>query len=754
MEEKGEGRQEDKEKKLGFLKDEIKDAFSNQEETLEFLKREEIRTMKKDLERLREIEAEQEKERILALEAKEAKKKRGGAEVISEKMSVEEDREEVVEETKEEDVKESKEPKEVEWPSKETKEEEILSEEKERIKEEIKKELEKEPGEKLPAQEEKVEKEPETEVLEEKKPKYETLIEETQIEETLIPKPIKKYSPLKKTIVRIVVVLLFFSFLAGAYWFFSNQSSFFKNLFSMPEWESPFKPEPTPKPLEIYIPPSLILADSVLGIEISNNSEIPEAIRQSLSQGLAKETFIRVIIENKEENKASDLLDISQGYGIDVVSSVIEKIDVDNFNMFLFLQKEGRRDVFIVKTNDKEGLLNQLRLWEDKIINEGLYVSGKKVDTIGSSFNDYSFEDGFSIRYLTISKEDKGICYGFFDDFLILSSSFKSIEKTNQKLKSALMSEFENRLGQFFIVGFAEKSVTPRLESFFRKYKPGGILLLSKNIKDPQQLKSLIEDLQELSMQETGLPLFVAVDQEGGPVSRIGFLKEKTAQSEINDTDTAYNVGLARGKELKDLGINVNLAPLLDDMEEEDFYFNRTFQKDPQLSGNLGKALTLGQKDAGILTVIKHFPGYVEVPFNPENKIATIPLPETSQFKTAMEAKPEMIMLANAIYEELKPSAPFTFSQTGIMYLREMLGTEILLMSDDLAQASLLSNFSLKEIVTKPIEAGIDIMIFSGWQAPADRALDAFFEAVNKGEISKNILEAAISRIVSLKNSL
>ena len=91
----------------------------------------------------------------------------------------------------------------------------------------------------------------------------------------------------------------------------------------------------------------------------------------------------------------------------------------------------------------------------------------------------------------------------------------------------------ENQVGQMFIIGFEGKTVTPQLEEFFRKYKPGGVLLLSKNIESAEQLKKLTKALQNLSLRETGLPLFIAIDQEGGIISRVDFLQEKPPSQKL-----------------------------------------------------------------------------------------------------------------------------------------------------------------------------------------------------------------------------
>ncbi len=79
------------------------------------------------------------------------------------------------------------------------------------------------------------------------------------------------------------------------------------------------------------------------------------------------------------------------------------------------------------------------------------------------------------------------------------------------------------------------------------------------------------------------------------------------------------------------------------------------------------------------------------------------------------------------------------------------MGTNVLIISDDLDQNSLLNNFSLKEIVIKPIEAGVDIMIFSGWRSPVEQALETFLSALEIGEISETSVNNAVSKIINFK---
>lgn len=119
-----------------------------------------------------------------------------------------------------------------------------------------------------------------------------------------------------------------------------------------------------------------------------------------------------------------------------------------------------------------------------------------------------------------------------------------------------------------------------------------------------------------------------------------------------------------------------------------------------------------------------------------------------------MQANPEFVMTANMVYTNFDASLPFTFSSKAIQYLKNNLGSKVVIMTDDLAQTYLSDKFPLKDMVTKPIEAGVDIMIFSGWEIGVAEGLDAFADAFRKGEVSKDKIEAAVLKIINMKASL
>jgi len=642
------------------------------EEKKEFLKREEIRTMAKAIYRLREIEAQKERERVAALKLGETREKiRVPAERVPE----------------------------LSLPSKEVKE------------------------------------------------KEEVLIPQ------LFPKKPGPPKVFQKILIRAVFCFLFLLIIGFFGWFFGVRKPSAEEI--IPPAEEILPEEEITKKPEILIPPSLISVSETEALEISKNEEIPEAIHRLITKDLAKGAFLRIAIKNLIQNRLASLEDLSQAFQVETQKEIFQKLKED-YTLAIYSQEQGKRIVFITKIEEAEGLNELLKDWEGKVAKEGVFLSGQKISTQVSYFKSASYQN-VNFRYLTISKEDSGICYALFKDYFIFATSFESLKKTIEELKrEEELSAWKVKVGQLFIVGFEGKEITPELEEFIKKYKPGGVLLLSKNIENREQLKNLISGLQEISLRETGLPLFIAVDQEGGVISRIGFLEEKTPQSEIKDPEVSYQIGLRRGGELKGLGVNLNLAPLLDTASSADFLFSRSFQRPASEIGELAKSLILGQKAAGVLTAVKHFPGYSGISFNPEEELGVrAEVPEISQFKKAMTASPELIMTSNVIYQEIDSSLPFTFSAKAIQYLKNNLGSEeILIISDDLDQNSLLKKFSLKEVVTKPVEAGVDILIFSGYRLGVEKGLDEFIKASENGGVSKEKIEIAFSRISQLKQRL
>ena len=328
---------------------------------------------------------------------------------------------------------------------------------------------------------------------------------------------------------------------------------------------------------------------------------------------------------------------------------------------------------------------------------------------------------------------------------LNMSVDFKELDESEEILNRLSVDQ---KVGQIFMIGFEGTEMNEEIESLIKEVHPGAILLLGRNIENEKQLKELINSLQKLAIEDTGLPLLIAVDQEGGLVSRIDWV-EKTSQLEIETEQQAYSVAKQRAQELKELGINLNLAPLLDLLDKDDFIYNRGFLKNHNA---LGKKMVEGYKDGGILSCVKHFPGYGGISFHPEDSLASVEkIPEFSQFKNINS---ELIMVSNVVYLELNKDLPFSFLKEGISLLKEEVKGEYLIISDDLSQYSLLKNFTLEDIISRPFLAGVDILIFSGWRSSIAGGVLVFKKEIKNGDISQERINEAVLKIIKLKQKL
>ncbi len=299
----------------------------------------------------------------------------------------------------------------------------------------------------------------------------------------------------------------------------------------------------------------------------------------------------------------------------------------------------------------------------------------------------------------------------------------------------------DQKIGQLFLIGVEGKVLNTETEELIREVKPGGILLLGRNIEDKEQLKEFILSLQKVSLTETGFPLLVAVDQEGGLISRISWA-ESTPQSEI---ENGYKIGLLRGKQLKEIGVNLNLAPLVEKAFPSDFIYERSLQ---EKAIEKASGLIRGQKEAGILTCVKHFPGYTGIDFNPEEDLAFVEnMPSVLRFKEVFKEEPEMVMTSNVAYND---NVPFSFSEENL----NLLDDSFVVITDDLSQNSLLKEFSLEEIIVSPFLAGSDILLFSGWRSPVKEGVEVFKKAVEEGKITEERIDSSVLKIIELKNEI
>jgi beta-N-acetylhexosaminidase len=319
-----------------------------------------------------------------------------------------------------------------------------------------------------------------------------------------------------------------------------------------------------------------------------------------------------------------------------------------------------------------------------------------------------------------------------------------------------------DKIGQLFMVGFTGTSVTPDLASFIKEYKPGGVILFSRNLETADQIVELTNDLQRCSPHS---PLLIAIDQEGGRVSRLpkGFtiFPPCDVLGRCNSTELAYAAAATIAKELRAVGINMNMAPVLDVNSNPDnpVIGDRAFGSTPAIVSELGWATAAGLQDHQVVACGKHFPGHGDTNADSHKELPIVEAPckrlemiELPPFRHAVAQGVATIMTAHVLYRALDEKLPATLSPTIITnLLRHDMRYEGLVFTDDLEMHAIIDHYGIEDAAVSAILAGCDVLLIC---KDRDREVAAFTtieQAVASGIISIQRLDQSVARFTRVK---
>ena len=328
-----------------------------------------------------------------------------------------------------------------------------------------------------------------------------------------------------------------------------------------------------------------------------------------------------------------------------------------------------------------------------------------------------------------------------------------------------------DKVGQMMMVGFHGKSLSesPELSTLISTYCVGGIVLLEANAHDPQQVARLITEAQDLGVQAgSHVPLFVAINHEGGIVVRItegvtGF-PGNMAIAATGKPEYAYTAASLAAKELRVMGINMNLAPVLDvnDNPLNPIIGVRSFGESADLAVSLGRETIRGFQENGIVAVAKHFPGHGSAAVDSHAGLPVINKPisqleqvELPPFQMAVEEGVEAIMTAHIVVPALEPTPglPASLSAnilTGL--LRDRMGFKGIIVTDSLGMGAITARWGQAQAAVEAVKAGAD-MLLSVSPLEAQVAIHrALVTAVQNGEISPERIDESVFRILRVKH--
>lgn len=316
-------------------------------------------------------------------------------------------------------------------------------------------------------------------------------------------------------------------------------------------------------------------------------------------------------------------------------------------------------------------------------------------------------------------------------------------------------------IGQLFILGFEGRAPSFAVEDLIREHNPGGVILFACNLGSPEEIATLTNALQAAAPT----PLFVAIDQEGGKVARLQppftLWPSAATVGDVGSSELAYALGKAMAQELLAVGINMNLAPVLDVLTNpaNPIMAGRCFGGDPQLVTRHGMAVFGGLNDMGVLAVGKHFPGHGDTTVDSHLGLPVVPhdrarlwAVELAPFVAAIAAGIPALMTAHLLVPALDPERPATLSRPILTeLLRERLGFSGLLVSDDLLMRGIADTTPTGDAAMRFLEAGGDCVLICHDEAVQRQAILAVAEAVETGRLSEARVRLSCDRIAKAK---
>lgn len=343
---------------------------------------------------------------------------------------------------------------------------------------------------------------------------------------------------------------------------------------------------------------------------------------------------------------------------------------------------------------------------------------------------------------------------------------------TDEELKAFVeQMSLREKVGQMMLVGFHSQTLSnsPELATLISQYHVGGIVLLESNAHDPEQIASLTSTVQELAAQTgQGIPPFVAINHEGGIVVRItegvtGF-PGNMAIAASGRPEYAYTAAALAAEELRAMGINMNLAPVLDvnDNPLNPIIGVRSFGEEPDQVTALGKETIRGFQENGVVAVAKHFPGHgssgidshVGLP-KIDKKRSELEQVELPPFQMAVDEEIEAVMVAHVVVPALggEPHLPAVLSPAILTdLLRQEMGFDGIVMTDSLGMGAIVQRWGQVQAAVEAVKAGTDIVLSMSPLHSQTAIHKALVTAVQDEEISMAQIDESVLRILRVKH--
>ena len=323
----------------------------------------------------------------------------------------------------------------------------------------------------------------------------------------------------------------------------------------------------------------------------------------------------------------------------------------------------------------------------------------------------------------------------------------------------ASMSKTE-KIGQMVMIGIQGTKVDDDSLYMLNQYHMGGVILFDRNMDSPEQVKQLTSDLQAQSNEK--VPLFIGIDEEGGDVVRMAEkLTPPPSQKEIGatgDIEQAKTWAIKTAKSLKEMGINVNFAPVADVGSND----KRSYSTDTNTVIDFVRAATKGYQQENIIYSLKHFPGIGKGKVDSHIDSSSIDVvkevlmtEDILPFKTIIdenEPNDYFILVSHLKYPALDEEYPASLSSKIMTdLLRNELGYKGIIITDDMEMGAVANHNDFRSIGVNAVKAGADIVLVCHEYQHQQEVYLGLLDAVNSGEISQERIDESVKRIIKVK---
>ncbi len=320
----------------------------------------------------------------------------------------------------------------------------------------------------------------------------------------------------------------------------------------------------------------------------------------------------------------------------------------------------------------------------------------------------------------------------------------------------------EQSAGQRLMVGFDGTELNRDLRFLIKTLKVGGIILFARNLIKPDQIKHLCSSIQEYARSCGQPPLFISIDQEGGKVAR---LKEPFTQfpgnPKMKGPEDAIHFARVTATELTEIGVNMNLAPVLDVAPQgtDSVQTSRVFGHDPMWVSELGTVVIDHLQANNIMAVAKHFPGIGRIILDPHHEISDLDIDVDAMqttdllpFKAAIENNVAGIMLSHIRYPKMDAKWPASLSAIiADDLIRKQMGYYGVIMTDDLDMGAIKKHYDIKTVLRQILSADIDIALICHKGPDIENAFEEILKFFSDSNRIKEKGSQSLKRIMNLK---